>query len=166
MTLPTTPGTFAFAVRRIADLIGYGNVAEIAGRTEGAIRKWAHEGNTACPTIAQALALDAAYVAAGGHGTPLRDAYDAQLELAVTTATACHRAFAEELAGAAREAGDAIAAGMRLTQPGASHNDIQRALIEADQAEGMFAAIKRRASSFLSPGIRPVTAKARGGATP
>ncbi|MFV0624906.1 hypothetical protein ACBY01_12975 [Sphingomonas sp. ac-8] len=60
------------------------------------------------------------------------------------------------MATAAREFGDLIAASLPVCQPGHSPNDVQRALLEADEAESAVAAVKRRLFSFLKTGAGPV----------
>lgn len=156
MTLPRTPDTSAHAVLRIAGTIGYDNAAHIVGRKAACIRDWTNEATPSCPSFAQAIALDSAYIAAGGETAPLRDAYQAQLDVIVAERTACTRALSAEMATVAREYGDLFAAGLAVCQPGHSPNDVQRALLEADQAEGALAAFKRRLFSFLSTGAGPV----------
>lgn len=70
--------------------------------------------------------------------------------------TACARALSSEVATAARECGDLIAASLSVCQAGHSPNDVQRALLEADEAETAVAAIKRRLFSFRKTGAGPV----------
>lgn len=156
MTLLRTPDTAAAAVKTIGDYLGW-RAAKVASgaRTIAAVRGWANERTTSCPSWAQALGLDAAYIAAGGDHAPLLDAYAAQLDFSIGEHNACRRALATKLSETAREYGDAIAATTLLTQPGHSDNDTLRALIEIDQAQGVLAALKRVVRSFKRPGKVP-----------
>jgi hypothetical protein len=156
VTVPRTPDTSADAVLQIAGRIGYDSAAQIVGRKAACIRDWTNEATTSCPSFVQAVALDAAYIAAGGENAPLHDAYAAQLRITVEDRTACARALSSEVATAARECGDLIAASLSVCQAGHSPNDVQRALLEADEAETAVAAIKRRLFSFLRTGAGPV----------
>lgn len=156
MTLPRIPDTSADAVLQIAGHIGYPAAGTVVGRSTACIRDWTNEATTSCPSFVQAVALDAAYIAAGGENAPLFDAYAAQLNITVAERTACVRALSEEVATAARECGELIATSLSVCQTGHSPNDVQRALLEADQAETAVAAIKRRLFSFLKTGAGPV----------
>lgn len=156
MTVPRTPDTSADAVLQIAGRIGYTAAAKIVGRSTACIRDWTNEATTSCPSFAQAVALDAAYIAAGGENAPLHDAYAVQLEIVVAERTACARSLSREVAAAARECGEFIAASLSVCQPDHSPNDVQRALIEADEAESKIATIKRRLFSFRKTGAGPV----------
>jgi hypothetical protein len=156
VTVPRTPDTAADAVLQIAGSLGYEAAAAAAGRSVACIRDWTNEATTSCPSFAQAIALDAAYIAAGGENAPLHDAYAAQLKITVEARTACARALSGEVATAAREFGEFIAASLPVCQTGHSPNDVQRALLEADQAETAIATIKRRLFSFLKTGAGPV----------
>ncbi|KQM79334.1 hypothetical protein ASE70_05550 [Sphingomonas sp. Leaf22] len=156
MTLLRTPDSSAAAVKKIGDYLGWRAAKVAAGaRTVSAVRGWSDERTTSCPNWAQALGLDAAYLAAGGDHAPLLDAYAASLDFAIGEHNACRRALASKLAETAREYGDAIAATSMLTQPGHSDNDTLRALIEIDQAQGVLAALKRCVRSFRMPGAGP-----------
>jgi hypothetical protein len=156
MTLPRTPDTAAGAIVRIVGLIGYTAAAAVVGRKVTCVRDWTNEATTSCPSFAQALALDAAFIAAGGENAPLHDAYAAQLEIELDVRTACTRTLSSEVATAARECGEFIAASLSVCQAGHSPNDVQRALLEADEAESRVAAVKRRLFSFLKTGAGPV----------
>lgn len=155
MTLPRTPDTCAHAVLKVAGLLGYARAAEVVGRKVACIRDWTNEATTSCPSWAQAVALDAAYHEAGGENAPLFDAYAAQLDIARADRDACRVALTTDLSEAASEFGEAFAAAVVLTQPGHTHNQALRAMIELDQAEGKLAGLKRRVRNFLKPGAGP-----------
>lgn len=156
MTLHRTPNTSYFAVQRIAEHFGgYAKAAAVLGYKQSNLRDWGYEQTTSCPTWAQAVALDAAYHAAGGEGAPLLEAYAAQLDRSVNTLTACHAELAKDLAEASREFGEAWAAATALIVPGHSPNAVQHALIELDQAETLFSRLHRRIFSFRRSGTVP-----------
>ncbi len=156
MTLIRTPGTIAHAVTVIAGRLTNASAAATAGVKPRTIHDWSHPEATSnlSITLGQAMALDAAYAAAGGEGAPLHTAYAAQLGQTVRQMTACHRELATDLADTSREVGEAIGAATLLIIPGASPNTVQRAAIEIDEAEGAIARLKRRVASFL-PGAGP-----------
>ncbi len=155
MTDLRLPSTFAHAVTRIAGLLRWDGAAAVVGRRERSVRRWSEPRGVAHLSIEAALALDAAWAAAGGEGAPLLEAYAAQLELTVAARTACHRSLADELATAMTEDGEAAAAALAIILPGATPNAIHRALLQADEAETAWSAVKRRLASFLKPGAGP-----------
>lgn len=162
MTKPKTPNTSAHAVTRIVGLLGFELSREIVGRSKHCLRGWMNEDRTSCPTWRQAIALDAAFAAAGGEGAPLLEAYADQLEVTIARRTACHRALVAEIATVSREFGEAIEATVSLTQPGHSENGTRRALIEIDQAESALVRMRRRVTSFLTFGAGSAAGKTGG----
>lgn len=150
MTALRDPNGCGHAIRRIVVQLGSVEaVAAVVGRKVGCITDWASDTRTACPSWAQAIALDAAYRAAGGEGAPLYEAYGAQLDFSVTELTACHSALASGIADASREWGDAIGAAALLTVPGFTPNQALTADIELDEAETRLKGLRRLIKSFL-----------------
>lgn len=119
MTKAREPSTFADAVTRIAGRIGWTACAEVIGKGERVVRNWSDPDMDREPTLSEALALDAAYIAAGGGDGPLRAVYEARLERASTPA-ADSAEIAAAVGTAAKEVCEAIAAGVAASQPGAS----------------------------------------------
>ena len=152
MTALRAPLTFPAAMTRVAGVVGWPACCAIAGRKVRALRYWSEDGCTATPTIAQALAFDAAYQAAGGEGAPFGDAFMFQLEGARAQIDACRRQLADAIAEASSESGDAIAAGVALTVTNASPLQALRALAEAEQAHSAWGRVIRRLTSFLPTG--------------
>lgn len=149
VTRPRTPKTSFHAVLRIAEFFGGCKAAApILGLKYAKLRDWTNEDRPSCPSFAEAIALDAAYRAAGGEGAPLFEAYAAQLDHSFNELTACHAELAKDLADTAHEFGDAFAAVAMLTVPGHSPNQVQRALIELADVEPLVARLIRRISSF------------------
>lgn len=158
MTKLRAPLTHANAVTTIADLIGYCAAAQAVGlRSDRQIYYWADPDSDRCPNVAQAVALDAAYIAAGGAGAPMRDAHEAMLSAIAGEDIACQRALGEALAEASEEMGDALAAAVPLIQPGASPHQRSRALRETEQAFGAVGRMLRRVKSFLPTAARGCT---------
>lgn len=155
MTQARIPLTFAQAATRVAGLIGYATAARIVRRGERTIYEWARPNTLTCPSITQALALDAAYSAAGGDGYPFLEVYQHEIDKARSAATACYRALGDDVAGFAIEAGEAVAAAIAVTQGEATHRNIYRALGEAEQVQTKIGAVVRRLTSILTSGAGP-----------
>lgn len=66
---PRTPKSIAGALTKIMTALSDARCAEIVGRSDSLIRKWADPDHPSQPTLAQALALDLMYVEQG-HGDP------------------------------------------------------------------------------------------------
>lgn len=162
MTHLRQPFTFADATSLVADRLGWAVCAKIARRSQRTVRLWSEPGCDTTPTIRQALRLDAAYRLAGGAGAPFLDAYRHKLEAAIGQQAACTIALAEEAGRVAVEVGEAVAASIVLTIPGASPRDIDRALAEAQEAQTVVGALVRRLSSFLPSKMCLAAGKAGG----
>lgn len=152
MTQLRAPLTFPAAMTRVAGVLGWPACAKMARRSTRAVRFWSEDGCTATPSIAQALAYDAAYQAAGGEGAPFADAFVFQLQGARARADACRRQLADAIADASSESGDAIAAAVALTVTNASPVQALRALAEAEEAHSAWGRVIRRLTSFLPTG--------------
>jgi hypothetical protein len=152
MTNIRAPRTFAHAMTRVAGLLGYERCCKIVRKSDRTVRYWSEERSTKRPTIVQALQLDVAYRLAGGEGSPFLDTFIHQSDVTIEAATACHRALAGDIATFARESGEAIAAGLAVTNSNASTRDIIRAVAEVEQVESALTAIRRRLASFVTFG--------------
>ncbi len=155
MTKLRTPLTFADALTRIVGTIGYAPAATLVGRSERCIYDWADPDSTAKPTLDQALALDAAYRAAGGDGAPILEAYSHQLDVQIAALTADRRELLEEAADAVRECGEAVAAAITVSASNASPLQTHHALTQATEAHTATGALVRRLTSFLPFGAGP-----------
>ena len=149
MTHLRAPRTYAEAVTRIAGAIGWDRVASLTGRTERAARYWSQPNKKTVPSIAQAQALDAAYIAAGGQGSPYLEAFEFLLGVQIERQEACTRELLNEIATASKEFGEAMAAAIRVTQSNASPQDVFVAFAEVEQAARAIDALMRRVSGFL-----------------
>lgn len=162
MTKPRVPHSWAYAATRVAGRLGHDAAAIVVGRSIRLIERWTTPGDKRLPSLDQALALDAAYLADGGEEAPFMAAYAAQLDIVVAQATACHQSLIEDAAHAARETGDAVASALAVARPGASPRDVHRAVVEAQEMESAAGRLLRRLISFLPPGAGPGAGKTGG----
>lgn len=149
MTHLRAPRTYDEAITRIAGAIGWDQVCAITGRKERAVRFWSQPNCATVPTIAQAQALDAAYIAAGGQGSPYLEAFEFLLGIQVERQEACTRELLNEIGVASKEFGEAMAAAIRVTQSNASPQDVHVAFAEVEQSARAIDALMRRLSGFL-----------------
>lgn len=136
MTKVRPPLTFELALAKVAGLLGWSRVAEIAGRTERQVRNWSDPDATGALTLDHALALDVAFRQAGGEGAPLFQCYATRLEVETNAACADAHAQAARVATAAKEAGEAISAQILACRPGASPASRELARRETEEAIG------------------------------
>lgn len=166
MTKSVAPLTFHHAIRRVAAVIDYPEIARVVRRSPSLARKWSDPATRKSPSLDQALAIEAAYRTAGGEGSPILEAFASQLDAVLVERSACQRALADEIAHLAKECGEAIAVGIAITQPGAiSTSSIHHALVEAEQARSAAGAFIGRLKSFLPRGAGPLGESAGGGTT-
>lgn len=149
MTKARAPMTFSLAITRIAGLIGWEETARISKRSKRTVRLWSESDKRTLPTLAQAMALDGAYIAAGGGEAPILESYARQMEVAMAVGLACQRALSDEIAETARESAEAIASSIRITQPGAGVLDVYHAIAETEEASGAINCLLGRLRSFL-----------------
>lgn len=134
MTKRRNPLTFELALTRVASEIGWGAAAKIVGQAERTVRKWSDPDVSAKVSMDSALALDCAYRAAGGDGAPFLQCYAVRLEAEAAIACADSRVLADKTATAAKEVGEAVAALIRASQPGAASADRVIAQRETEEA--------------------------------
>jgi hypothetical protein len=149
MTQPRERLTISDAITRIVGLLHASRAAEIVDRSETTIYNWINPVHEATPNLTQALALDAAYRAAGGDGAPIHEAYAFQLDLAVVDQSASQLELSIDIGEVARECGDAIASGIVITQPGADPSLVHHALVQANEAQSAVAKMIGRLKGFL-----------------
>ncbi len=119
MTKARDPSTFEDAILRIVDRIGWTAAADAVGKGERVVRNWSDPDMDRQPTIDEALALDAAYLAAGGgEPPPMMAVYQVRLDRRAMPASD-GAAIAAATGVAAKEMGEAIAAAVAASQPGA-----------------------------------------------
>ena len=162
MTKIRAPFSFDQAVTRIAGLIDWPEIRRITRRSLRTVRYWGEPDCKMTPSLAQAFALDMAYLAAGGTEAPILSAYAAMVGFAHSDMMACRVQAAEDLAIMSREFSDLIASGIKLIQPGSTITDAHRALAEAEEATTWLKRWSSRVTSFLPAGAGPVVGKVRG----
>ncbi|RSV34371.1 hypothetical protein CA234_21400 [Sphingomonas sp. ABOLE] len=104
------------------------------------------------PTLAQAAALDRAYVAAGGASMPLLECYARMVDPATVELAACPHALVIEIADVAREAGEAVSFSLVASQPDASRAAMLRAMHETHESIQAVRSLSRRLSSIFRRG--------------
>ncbi|MFT3967383.1 MAG: hypothetical protein QM690_16025 [Sphingobium sp.] len=149
MTKVRAPLSFGLAITRIAGLIGWKEAARLARRSPRTIRHWSDSEKKGTPTLEQAIALDAAYIAAGGEGAPILSAYAMQIDAALAMALACRTALVHDIAAATRETADAIAHSIQAAQPGSTPQAVYRAIAETEEGVGALHRVLARLKSFL-----------------
>ena len=80
---PRTPKSFAAAITKVMSALSDDRCAEIVGRSDSLIRKWADPDHASLPTLYQALALDVVYAREGHGSPPIMEVYEDLIEHAV-----------------------------------------------------------------------------------
>ncbi len=143
MTKLRTPLTFEDAVTRAAAELGWEGVGSAAGVGESQARKWSDPDIGGLPSLAQALAVDAAFRRAGGGEPPFLAAYAHLLEVGLE-APAGSDELCTLLAVAARETGEALGAACLASRPGATRYDREHAAREVADGHEALTRLQRR----------------------
>jgi len=133
MTKLREPGGFGHAMTIIAARLGWDGAAEVVGKEERTVRFWSEDESPLLPTVAQAFALDAAFLKAGGGEPPLLAAYARMLDRVVPMPGE-EADRLEAAAKAAKEAGEFTAAVFRAVAPGADHRATAEVVREGQEA--------------------------------
>jgi len=153
VTKPRIPDSFPDAmIKVLAQIKGKGAAAAV-GKSVSAIYEWSNPNSGTLPSLLEALALDTAYRLAGGDGAPFCEAFSHQLGIKVDQEDACRRQLVADSVDFVREAGELTSALFGASQPGASPLDHHRALVEAQQVDGVLRRIRRRLPNFLRPAM-------------
>lgn len=150
MTKPRDPVSFSMAITTVAGLIGWEEAARITGRATRTVQHWSESDNNGTPTLQQALALDHAFITAGGAYAPIADSFSRQIEIAMADADACRIALADDFALFTREAGDAIGRCAQALVPGATPAVILAAILETEEADAAIPRLLGRLKALLS----------------
>lgn len=136
MTKLRAPLTIDAALARIAGHLpgGFDEMAAITRRAVRTVRNWGDPDTAEQIPLDCAIALDLAFIAAGGDCAPLFETYALKLELGQVEHFACNIRLARHTAEVIREGGEAHAALVRATLPDASAADRQTALRETTEA--------------------------------
>lgn len=144
-----TPLTFSRAITTIAGTIGWQEAARVTRRAVRTVRHWSESDRHGTPTLDQAIALDRAFIQAGGGYAPILQSYARQLDVAMVDPVACRSALADDIALASRETGDAIGHCIAALRPGASTAEIHRAIVETEEADALFPRMIGRLKALL-----------------
>ena len=147
MTKLRAPLSIDAGLTHVAETLrdGWREMAEITGRKEGLVRSWGDPDRREQVPLRDAVLLDRACAAAGG-GTPLFAYYADRLDTSGSHAPADAGGLGRLAATVARECGEAEAALIEATLPGASSADLREACREIEEA----IAVMRRALPMLS----------------
>ena len=141
MTKLRAPLTFENALAGIASLIGWAAAAKIVGQKERTVRAWSDPDVAAGIRIDAALALDLAFIAAGGDGSPMHDCYALRLGADRTAVRACSDALRQQAVEVIRANADAEAALVEATAPDADPADFILAQREVEEAHTKLAGV-------------------------
>lgn len=156
MTKLRDPLSFGLAIRTVADAIGNKRAAVIVGRAVRTVQHWSESDRLGTPSLDQAIALDRAFIAAGGGYAPILESYARQLQSDLPDQAACRAELAHDVALASREAGDAISHCIEALQPGASPATINRAIAETEEVDALMPRLLGRLKALLpGNGIGP-----------
>ena len=122
------------ALTKVAALIGWDKAGAIVNKAERTVRNWSDPETAAGVTLEAGLALDRAFVVAGGEGAPFFAWYQLQLGIQCSELVSTSRSRLERAATAAKETGEALAAQMMANRPGASATDLAIAKRETEEA--------------------------------
>ncbi len=157
MTKIRAPLTFSLAITTAVGLIGWDEAAKITRRSKRAVRYWSESDRAPAPTLDQAMALDRAFIEAGGGFAPILESYARQLDVALANTLACRAALADDIAQASLETAGAISSSIHAMQHDASVTEIHYAIKETEEASGAVTRLLTRLRSFL-PGTGAVRA--------
>jgi hypothetical protein len=143
------PYDFPKAIQTIGKMIGWDVAGAMFGVTGRAVEFWGDDDHAALPTLVQAFALDAAYVAAGGNHAPILESYARQFDAKLVQATACRALLAEDVANLTRETGEALSHCIVALSPSATPSQLRKALTELEQADAIIPRIVRRIQALL-----------------
>lgn len=134
MTKLRAPCTFEQALARITGLLEHDNAAKLIGKSSRTLYDYMDSDVATSISLEDAWTLDNAFAEAGGDGYPLHQCYALRLDTEAAVSRQDGEAHARLLADATREAGEAIAAQIVATQPGATPADRLIAIRETEQA--------------------------------
>lgn len=137
MTKLRDPLSFAAAIKDVVDLIGKDEAARLTGTSMRAIEYWTDSDHSPLPRLGQAIALDKAFIAAGGGSAPILACFALQMDIFRVDADACRIALAQDVSDLSREAGDAISHCIQALQPGSTPADIRDAIVETEQVDAI-----------------------------
>ena len=138
MTKLRDPLTFAAAITGVLAHIGKKEASRVTKRAGRTLDHWSDSTNKGLPALDKAVALDRAFLDAGGGYAPILESYARQLGVVIVDPANARDALADSIAGLSRETGEAVSHCIMALQPGASAADIRRAIAETEEADDMF----------------------------
>lgn len=150
MTKRRQPATFEDALVQIAALVpgGFDTMGVTLDLSAGMVRAWSDpERREKLPADA-IVSLDLLYAEHGGEGSPLFESLDLQLDVARAGRFAHERELAVGAMKMSTESGDAIAAVIKASLPGATDDDRRQARKEVAELNSEVA----RVFAQLTPG--------------
>lgn len=163
MTKATLPFTFADAAKRTIARIANADLERLLGRNWRSLKlAWQDRDNPRIPRIDQALALDIAYAAAGGDGSPFLDAFQVAVSVASVERAACRTALTTTIATFAKDSGELLAASIAVIHPDATQREIDRALVEAQDVVTVADLFVRQLVDLSQHGAGPCAKKTGG----
>ena len=151
MTKLRAPLTAQLALTRIAGVLSWERCGEVTGRSARTVLDWSDPDTSAGISLDAATLLDLEYHAAGGEGFPLFEWYTLKLQVERAGAEACRQQLLQAIGRAAKETGEATAAGLAAASAGASQADL---ILAERETEESIAALTRTLSQLraLRPG--------------
>lgn len=136
MTKLRAPLSIDAALARIAGHMprAWEQMADIAGRKVRTVRNWGDPDTPEQIPLDCAIALDLAFIEAGGAGAPLFEAYATKLELDELARHADRIELGRQTASVIRECGEAGGALVLASQPGATPAHRRDAMRECAEA--------------------------------
>ena len=133
MTKPRTPTTVEAALVKTAGQFpeGYVSLGKIINRHPATIRAWGDPDKEDDVPFGAAIEMTLAYIAQGGEGAPLFEAFGAKLDLAHARRFADAKRLHDYAGPLVKEAGEAHAAIISAARPSATAPDFDIAFKEA-----------------------------------
>ncbi len=149
MTKVRAPLTFSLAVMTVMGLIGPEEAQRVTDRSASLLRFWSDSEHPNLPSLDKAIALDRAFLEAGGGFAPILESYARQLDVSLMKSAACRVALGDDIAAAVREMADAVGSSLQVMHAGASPQVIHHAAAEVEEALKMLTILLARIQSFL-----------------
>lgn len=153
MTRLRQPLTFARALTRIADLLGWDGCAAACGKSESLLRKLGAPDTERTISLQDALRLDGAYLRAGGNEPPLLQCYTLLLDIS-TGGRDDGDSLLNATSQAAHESGEALAASIRAATGQSQSRDTATAFGEVEQAIDALQAVLRKLGGQMAEGAQ------------
>jgi len=160
MTKRRAPLTYARALTRVAELLGWDGCAQVIERTDGRpvtenwVRKLSDPDAEREISLRNAFRLDAAYQRAGGEDAPFRDCYSLRLEMEGDTGRASTSDLMSAASVAVKETGEAMSFTLAAIENSASKEHRVRALKELEEGIASLTAMAVKLGGTKLEGVR------------